>query len=144
MAITQAGLRSDLAAVFTDLASSGLIQTATFYAANKRAAITSAVTLLAPILMAVMLAHLLDSHAKIKILLITLASLGVVAAFQSADQFFIENGTNQAPIVGLVGGSNYVKVLQTVANESYPGDYSQGEAIIVTNIAGARTLTYLQ
>jgi len=64
---------------------------ATFYAANKRAAITSAITLLAPILMAVMLAHLLDSHTKIKILLITLASLGVVAAFQSADQFFIEN-----------------------------------------------------
>ena len=64
---------------------------ATFYAANKRAAITSAVTLLAPILMAIMLAHLLDSHAKIKILLIALASLGFVAAFQSADQFFIEN-----------------------------------------------------
>ena len=64
---------------------------ATFYAANKRAAITSAITLMAPILMAVMLAHLLDSHAKIKILLITLASLGIVAAFQSADQFFIEN-----------------------------------------------------
>jgi hypothetical protein len=68
----------------------GLILAA-FYAANKRAAITSAVTLLAPILMAVMLAHLLDSHAKIKILLITLASLGFVAAFQSADQFFVEN-----------------------------------------------------
>jgi hypothetical protein len=64
---------------------------ATFYAANKRAAITSAVTLMAPILMAVMLAQLLDSHVKIKILLITLAALGVVAAFQSADQFFIEN-----------------------------------------------------
>jgi hypothetical protein len=68
----------------------GLILAA-FYAANKRAAITSAVTLMAPILMAIMLAHLLDSHAKIKILLITLASLGIVAAFQSADQFFIEN-----------------------------------------------------
>jgi len=64
---------------------------ATFYAANKRAAITSAVTLMAPILMAVMLAHILDSHAKIKILLIALAALGFVAAFQSADQFFIEN-----------------------------------------------------
>jgi hypothetical protein len=64
---------------------------ATFYAANKRVAITSAVTILAPILMAVMLAHLLDSHVKIKILLIALASLGAAAAFQSADQFFIEN-----------------------------------------------------
>jgi len=68
----------------------GLILAA-FCAANKRTAITSAVTLMAPILMAVMLAHLLDSHAKIKILLIVLASLGIAAAFQSADQFFIEN-----------------------------------------------------
>ncbi len=64
---------------------------AAFCAANKRVAITSAVTLIAPMLMAVMLAHLLDSHAKIKILLIVLASLGIAAAFQSADQFFIEN-----------------------------------------------------
>ncbi|MGA2071179.1 MAG: O-antigen ligase family protein [Sedimentisphaerales bacterium] len=64
---------------------------AAFCAANKRAAITSAVNLMAPLLMAVMLAHLLDSHAKIKILLIVLASLGIAAAFQCADQFFIEN-----------------------------------------------------
>ena len=64
---------------------------ATLYAANKRSAITSAVTLIAPILMAIMLTCLLDSHTKIKILLITLASLGIVAFIQSADQFFIEN-----------------------------------------------------
>jgi hypothetical protein len=64
---------------------------ATLYAANKRSAITAAVTLLAPILMAIMLTRLLDSHTKIKILLITLASLGIVAFIQSADQFFIEN-----------------------------------------------------
>jgi hypothetical protein len=64
---------------------------ATFYAANKRFAITSAVTLLAPILMAIMLSRLLDSHIRIKILLITLASLGIVASFQATDQFFIEN-----------------------------------------------------
>jgi hypothetical protein len=62
-----------------------------FYAANKRSAVTSAVTLLAPILMAIMLMHLLDSHAKIKILLITLASVGIYTSFQAADQFFIEN-----------------------------------------------------
>lgn len=63
----------------------------TLYAANKRSAITSAIIILSPILMAIMLTCLLDSHAKIKILLITLASLGIVASFQSADQFFIEN-----------------------------------------------------
>jgi hypothetical protein len=38
-----------------------------------------------------MLSHLLDSHIRIKILLITLASLGVVASFQAIDQFFLEN-----------------------------------------------------
>ncbi|MGD0552538.1 MAG: O-antigen ligase family protein [Sedimentisphaerales bacterium] len=64
---------------------------ATLYAANKRSAITASVTLLAPILMAIMLTRLLNSHTKIKILLITLASLGIVAFIQSADQFFIEN-----------------------------------------------------
>ncbi len=68
----------------------GIIIT-TLYAANKRLAITASVTLLAPILMAIMLTCLLDSHARIKILIITLASLGIVAFIQSADQFFIEN-----------------------------------------------------
>ncbi len=62
----------------------------------------------------------------------------------AADQFFIENGTNQAAIVGLVGGSNYVKFLQTVANESYPQDYTQSAPIIISGIAGTRTLTYIQ
>ena len=64
---------------------------ATFFAANKRSAITSSVTLTAPILMAIMLARLLDSQIRIKILLVTLASLGIVAAIQAADQFYIEN-----------------------------------------------------
>ena len=61
-----------------------------------------------------------------------------------ADQFFIENGTNQAAIDGLVGAGNYVKLLRTVANEIYPQDYTQSEPVIVSGIAGARTLTYLQ
>ena len=62
----------------------------------------------------------------------------------AADQFFLENGTNQAPIASLVGSSNYVKALSTVANETYPLNFSQGALIIVSGIAGARTLTYLQ
>ena len=59
-----------------------------------------------------------------------------------ADQFFLENGTNQAAIASLVGTSNYVKVLSTVANEAYPLNYSQGVPVIVSGIAGLRTLTY--
>ncbi|HWA09854.1 MAG TPA: prepilin-type N-terminal cleavage/methylation domain-containing protein [Opitutaceae bacterium] len=62
----------------------------------------------------------------------------------AADQYFLENGTSVATLTALVGSSNYVKALNTVANESYPTDFTQGNPIIVTNIAGARTLTYMQ
>jgi len=61
-----------------------------------------------------------------------------------ADQYFLENGTNQAAVVALVGSSNYVKVLSTVANETYPQDYTQSIPIIVSGISGTRTLTYIQ
>jgi hypothetical protein len=64
---------------------------ASFYAPNKRAAITVSLTLLAPIFMAAFLPRLLNSNAKIKILLIVITSLGIVAAWQSAEQFFVSN-----------------------------------------------------
>jgi len=62
-----------------------------FSAANKRAAITNYVTLLAPILMAVLLVQLLDSHTKVKLLLAVIAALGVVHAYQCAEQYFVSN-----------------------------------------------------
>lgn len=62
-----------------------------FSAANKRAAITNYVTLLAPILMAVLLVQILDSQVKIKLLLAVIAALGVVSAYQCAEQFFVSN-----------------------------------------------------
>jgi type IV pilus assembly protein PilA len=62
----------------------------------------------------------------------------------AADQYFLENGTSTAAIAGLVGSSAYVKALNTVANETYPLDFTQGTPIIVSGIAGARTLTYMQ
>jgi len=68
---------------------------ATFTAANNRAAITGSVTLLAPILMAVLLVQILDSHSKIKLTLACIAALGVVSAYESANQLFF---TNQAMI----------------------------------------------
>ncbi|MGA2172403.1 MAG: O-antigen ligase family protein [Sedimentisphaerales bacterium] len=67
------------------------ITIATLNAPNKRAAITSALTLLAPLLMAILLAKLLNSHAKIRILLIVIIALGLVASWQSADQFITSN-----------------------------------------------------
>jgi O-antigen ligase len=62
-----------------------------FSAANKRAAITNYVTLLGPILMAVLLVQILDSPAKVKLLLAVIAALGVVSAYQCAEQFFVSN-----------------------------------------------------
>ena len=56
-------------------------------AANKRAAITNFVTLLAPILMAVLLVQILDSQLKVKLLVALIAALGVLSAYQCADQF---------------------------------------------------------
>jgi type IV pilus assembly protein PilA len=62
----------------------------------------------------------------------------------AADQYFLENGTSTVDLTSLVGSAAYVKALNTVANEAYPLTYTQGNAIIVSGIAGARTLTYLQ
>jgi len=62
----------------------------------------------------------------------------------AADQYFLEHGCWTVQLTSLVGSSNYVKTINTVANESYPAVYTQGIAITVTNIAGARTLTYAQ
>jgi len=74
-------------------------------AANKRAAITNFVIMLAPILMAVLLVQILDSHSKIKLLLICIAALGMVSAYESANQLFV---TNQAMI------DEYEKAPQTL------------------------------
>lgn len=62
----------------------------------------------------------------------------------AADQYFLEHGCWTVQLTSLVGSSNYVKTINTVANENYPIAYTQGMAITVTNIAGARTLTYAQ
>ena len=62
-----------------------------FTAANKRAAITDFAVRLAPILMAVLLVQILDSQAKIKLLLAVIAALGVVSAYQCAEQFLVSN-----------------------------------------------------
>ena len=60
-------------------------------AANKRATITHFITLITPVLMAVLLVQLLDSQTKIKLLLAVIAALGVVQAYQCAEQFFVSN-----------------------------------------------------
>lgn len=45
-------------------------------------------------------------------------------------------------LASLIGPTNYVKSLNTVAFENYPANYTQGVTITVTNIANSRTLTF--
>jgi Golgi nucleoside diphosphatase len=44
----------------------------------------------------------------------------------------------------LIGSTAYIKRLVTVARESYPITLRQNRPIIVSGIAGNRTLTYLR
>ena len=60
----------------------------------------------------------------------------------AADQYFLENGVSTVAQTSLVGASNYVKALNLVANETYPTDFTQGQTITITGVAGARTITY--
>lgn len=60
-------------------------------AANKRAAVTEAVCLVAPVLAAILLVQILDSPAKIKLLLTCIVALAFVSAYQCAEQLFISN-----------------------------------------------------
>ncbi len=60
----------------------------------------------------------------------------------AADQYFLENGVTSVVQSSLVGATNYVKSLNLVAGETYPGGFTQGEAITINGVAGQRTITY--
>jgi len=66
-----------------------------FTAPNKRTAITDSALLIAPLLMAILLVQILDSQAKIKLVLCVVGALGVVSTYECANQLF---HTNQAMI----------------------------------------------
>src|SRR5882757_491668 len=56
----------------------------------------------------------------------------------AADQYFLENGVSTVGSSDLVGATNYVKALNTVAKETYPTNFTQGITITISGIAGAR------
>jgi type IV pilus assembly protein PilA len=60
----------------------------------------------------------------------------------SADQYFIEYGVSTVSLSQLLGLTAYIKVLNTVASESYPAVYTQATTITVTGVSGMRTITY--
>jgi type IV pilus assembly protein PilA len=60
----------------------------------------------------------------------------------ATDQYMMEYGKSTVTISRLVGLTNYVKALDTVANEHYPDVYTAGVPITVTGVGGVRTITY--
>jgi type IV pilus assembly protein PilA len=60
----------------------------------------------------------------------------------ASDQYFLENGVSTVVATNLIGSTAYVKTLNTVAQESYPTNFTQGITITVSSIAGVRTVTY--
>jgi len=62
-----------------------------FGASDKRAAINHATILLAPAFAALLLTQILDSFGKIRLVLIVIVALGIVSAYQCAEQFLMSN-----------------------------------------------------
>jgi type IV pilus assembly protein PilA len=60
----------------------------------------------------------------------------------AADQHFLENGVTSVLSANLVGATNYIKSLETVASETYPTGLTQGVTLTISGVAGARTITY--
>ncbi len=60
----------------------------------------------------------------------------------AADQYYLEYGGSSVGTENLIGATNYVKALNTVAQETYPTGFTQGITITITGVAGLRTITY--
>jgi len=60
-------------------------------ATDKRLAITHTMMLLGPIVAAILLVQLLDSAARIRLVLLTIAALGIVSAYQCTEQRLVSN-----------------------------------------------------
>ena len=60
----------------------------------------------------------------------------------ASDQYYLEYGGSSVSPANLIGATNYVKALNTVASETYPVGYTQGITITIAGVAGLRTITY--
>jgi type IV pilus assembly protein PilA len=62
----------------------------------------------------------------------------------AADQYFLETGETDVQSADLVGteSTNYIKVINTVAQEVYTTNIVQGGAVTADGVAGLRTITY--
>lgn len=60
----------------------------------------------------------------------------------ASDQYFLESGVSTAALTDLIGPTNYIKALNTVASEVYPTNFTQAITITVSGVGGTRTITY--
>ena len=60
----------------------------------------------------------------------------------AADQYYLEYGGSTVDRSMLLGPTNYVKSLNTVASETYPLTFTSGIAITINGVANIRTITY--
>src|SRR5215210_2622974 len=60
----------------------------------------------------------------------------------AADQYYLEYGGSTVDRSMLLGPTNYVKSLNTVASETYPTTFTSGIAITINGVASLRTITY--
>jgi type IV pilus assembly protein PilA len=60
----------------------------------------------------------------------------------ASDQYFLESGISTATLGDLVGPTQYIKALNSVASEAYPSNYTQATTITVNGVGGTRTITY--
>lgn len=62
----------------------------------------------------------------------------------AADQYFLENGVTTVASSLLVGtqSTQYVKVINTVARETYSTNLTQGQPVSALGVAGVRTISY--
>jgi type IV pilus assembly protein PilA len=62
----------------------------------------------------------------------------------AADQYYLESGNTTVRSVELVGTNTtqYIKVIEVVARETYSAMLTQATPITASNVAGQRTVTY--
>ena len=62
----------------------------------------------------------------------------------AADQYFLERGVSSVNSSDLIGqdATQYIKVVEPVAGESYLAVLQQGAPITAAGVAGQRTVTY--
>jgi len=69
----------------------GASAAACFTAADKRLAVANVTMVLAIVFMAILLVQILDSRTKVRLALAVIAAMGIVSAYQCAEQIFVSN-----------------------------------------------------